>query len=229
MPIERVQKFISSAGVASRRKAEEFIKSGQVLINGKKAKLGDKVNPATDVVKVYGKIVKPAEEKIYLMVNKPKGAVVSKSDPRHRKTVFDLLPDELRGKVWNVGRLDYDTEGLLIMTNDGDLTQALAHPSFEHDKEYEVATQEAPDESQLDKLRQGVDIATGTTYPAKVKTKGGKVYIIIHEGKKRQIRRMFEAVGLTVANLKRIRINKLHLPPDLPPGHYRMVKKEDIL
>jgi pseudouridine synthase len=226
---ERVQKFISSAGAASRRKAEEFIKSGQVLINGKKAKLGDKVDPQKDVVKVYGKVIKPAADKIYLMVNKPKGVVVSKSDPRHRKTVFDLLPEDLRGKVWNVGRLDYDTEGLLVMTNDGGLTQQLAHPSFEHDKEYEVATQEVPDESQLDKLRTGVDIATGTTYPAKVKTKGGKVYIIIHEGKKRQIRRMFDGVGLTVSNLKRIRINKLHLPADLAPGQYRKIKKEDIL
>ena len=226
---ERVQKFISSAGRASRRQAEEFIKSGQVFINGRKAKLGDKVDPAVDVVKVYGKIIKPSGEKIYIALNKPKGVVVSKSDPRHRKTVFDILPEDLKTKVWNVGRLDYDTEGLLILTNDGDLTQALAHPSFEHDKEYEVATQEAATESQLEKLRTGVDIATGTTYPAKVKTKGGKVYITIHEGKKRQIRRMFEAVGLTVKNLKRIRINNLHLPPDLPAGKYKMVKKEDII
>src|ERR1700690_772666 len=109
--LERVQKYLSSAGVASRRKAEEFIKSGQVLINGKKAKLGDKVDPAVDVVKVYGKLIKPAQEKIYIALNKPKGVVVSKSDPKHRKTVFDLLPDDLRGKVWNIGRLDYDTEG----------------------------------------------------------------------------------------------------------------------
>jgi 23S rRNA pseudouridine2605 synthase len=246
---ERVQKFISSAGIASRRKAEEFIKSGQVFINGRKAKLGDKVDPASDIVKVYGKIVKPASDKIYLMVNKPKGVVVSKTDPKHRKTVFDLLPDEIRGKVWNVGRLDFDTEGLLIMTNDGELTQALAHPSFEHDKEYEVATQEMADDNQLDQLRAGVDIATGTTYPAKVKLMhhksssphpnpspkgsgqyaGPMVRIILHEGKKRQIRRMFDAVGLTVSNLKRIRINKLRLPADLPPGQYRIIKKEDIL
>ncbi|MDR3642264.1 MAG: pseudouridine synthase [Candidatus Doudnabacteria bacterium] len=227
--MERVQKFISSAGAASRRKAEEFIKSGQVFINGKRAKLGDKVDPAADVVKVYGKIIKPAGEKIYVALNKPKGVVVSKKDPRHRKTVFDLLPEELKTKVWNVGRLDYDTEGLLIMTNDGDLTQALAHPSFEHDKEYEVTTNEAATESQLEKLRTGVEIATGTTYPAKVKTKGGKIYITIHEGKKRQIRRMFEAVGLSVQNLKRIRINNLILPPDLAVGHYKMVAKSDIL
>jgi 23S rRNA pseudouridine2605 synthase len=226
---ERVQKFISSAGAASRRQAETFIKSGQVFINGRKAKLGDKVDPEVDVVKVYGKIVKPAQEKIYIALNKPKGVVVSKSDPNGRKTVFDLLPEELRSKVWNVGRLDFDTEGLIILTNDGDLTQALAHPSFEHDKEYEVVTQELADESQLEKLRTGVEIATGTTYPAQVKTRDGKIRIIIHEGKKRQIRRMFDAVGLTVKNLKRIRINKLLLPTGLPLGEYKMVKKEDIL
>ena len=227
--MERVQKFISAAGAASRRQAEGFIKSGQVFINGKKAKLGDKVDPAVDVVKVYGKIIKPADEKIYVMMNKPKGVVVSKSDPKHRKTVFDLLPEDLKKKVWNVGRLDFDTEGLLILTNDGDLTQALAHPSNEHEKEYEVTTQEEPDDNQLEQLRSGVEIATGLTYPAQVKTRDGKVRITIHEGKKRQIRRMFDAVGLTVSNLKRIRINKLFLPASLPLGAHALVKKEDIL
>ncbi len=226
---ERVQKFISSAGAASRRQAEQFIKSGQVTINGKKAKLGDKVNPETDIVKVYGKLIKASEQKLYILLNKPKGVVVSKNDPRHRKTVFDLLPEDIRGKVWNVGRLDFDTEGLLILTTDGDLTQKLAHPSYEHDKEYEVTTQELPTESQLEHLRTGVEIATGTTYPAQVKMRSGLVRIIIHEGKKRQIRRMFSTVGLTVSNLKRIRINNLLLPASLPPGTYKMIKKEDIL
>lgn len=227
--MERVQKFISQAGVASRRRAEEFIKSGQVLINGKKARLGDKVNPKSDVVKVYGKIVKPAQEMVYIALNKPHGYVVSKKDPQHRKTVFQLLPEDLRSKVWNVGRLDFDTEGLLIMTNDGDLTQALSHPSFEHDKEYEVATQEAPTETQLDKLRKGVEIATGLTYPADIKLRNSKVRITIHEGKKRQIRRMFDAVGLTVNNLKRIRIGKFNLPAELPAGKYLTINKSDIL
>jgi len=226
---ERVQKFLSSAGIASRRKAEEFIKSGQVLINGRKAKLGDKVDPLKDVVKVYGKVVKAAEEKIYVMLNKPKGYVVSKSDPKGKKTVFDLLPEDLKTKVWNIGRLDYDTEGLLILTNDGELTQELAHPKFEHEKEYEAATQEEPTESQLEKLRTGVEISTGTTYPAQVKQRDGKVRITIHEGKKRQVRRMFSAVGLTLTNLKRIRVNKLALPKDLPLGAHKLVKKEDIL
>ncbi len=227
--LERVQKYLSSAGVASRRKAEEFIQSGQVFINGKKAKLGDKVNPEKDVVKVYGKIVKPQAEKIYIGLNKPHNYVVSKKDPRHRKTVFDLLPEDLRTKVWNVGRLDYGTEGLLIMTNDGDLTQALAHPKYEHEKEYEITTSEQPTETQLEQLREGVEIATGLTYPAKIKAKNGKIYMTIHEGKKRQVRRMMDVVGLDVRNLKRIRVNNLKLPADLAPGQYVMVKKEEIL
>ena len=227
---ERVQKFISGAGVASRRKAEEFIKSGQVFINGKKAKLGDKVDPESDVVKVYGKIVKPAAaDKIYLVMNKPKGYVVSKKDPGHRKTVFDLLPADLKTKLWNVGRLDYNTEGLILFTNDGELTQELAHPSFEHEKEYEVTINQSPQEGQLENLRQGVEIATGPTSPAKVKQKGDKVFITIHEGKKRQVRRMFEAVGLPVKNLKRIRLNKLLLPPSLPLGGHKLVARDDII
>lgn len=226
---ERVQKFLSEAGVASRRKAEEFIKSGQVFINGHKAKLGDKMDADKDVVKVYGKIIKPAQKKIYIALNKPRGVVVSKSDPQHRKTVFDLLPENIRSKVWNVGRLDFDTEGLIILTNDGSLTQELSHPKYEHQKEYEVSVQEEVLDSQLEKLREGVEIATGTTYPAKVKTRNNKIYITIHEGKKRQVRRMFDAVGLTVTNLKRVRINKLELPKTLAAGQYTEIKKSDIL
>ncbi len=227
--MEIVQKFISQSGTASRRKAEEFIKSGQVLINGKKAKLGDKVDAKKDVVKVYGKIVKPPETKLYIILNKPKGCVVSKTDPKGKKTVFSLLPDEINTKVWNIGRLDYDTEGLLILTNDGELTQELAHPKFEHEKEYEVQTQEIPNDSQLEELRQGVEIATGLTHPAKIKTKSGKVLITIHEGKKRQVRRMFSAVGLTVVNLKRIRIGKLLLPANLPVGQFKLITREAII
>lgn len=225
---ERVQKYLSEQGVASRRKAEEFIKSGQVLINGKKAKLGDKVNPETDIVKVYGKIIKPEAQKIYIALNKPKGYVVSKRDPQGRKTVFSLLDEDVRTKVWNVGRLDYDTEGLLVLTNDGDLTQKLAHPKYEHDKEYEVSTDLTATKEQLQQLREGVEIATGLTYPAIIKARGNKVNITIHEGKKRQVRRMFQAVGLAVTNLKRIRINKLELK-SIPLGGYVTINKDDIL
>ena len=224
----RLQKYLSENGIASRRKAEEFIISGQVSINGRRAKLGDKVNPETDKVTVYGKTVQPTETKIYLALNKPKEYVVSKSDPQHRRTIFKLLPKELQTKVWNVGRLDYHTEGLLILTNDGELTQQLAHPSFEHEKEYEVTVNIVPTDSQLQQLREGVDIATGTTYPAKVKAKSTSILITIHEGKKRQVRRMIEAVGLKVKNLKRTRINKLKLP-DIPAGQFVVVKKSDII
>lgn len=227
--LERVQKFLSSAGIASRRKAEEFIKSGQVFINGKQAKLGDKVDPQKDAVKVYGKIIKPADAKIYIMMNKPRGCVVSKKDPRHRKTVFDLLPADLKNKVWNVGRLDFDTEGLLILTNDGDLTQKLAHPKYEHDKEYEAITDVEPAENQLEKLRQGVEIASGLTYPAKVRARNNTVHITLHEGKKRQIKRMFNRVGLGVMRLKRIRIGKLLLPANLPAGQFKLIDKNDII
>jgi 23S rRNA pseudouridine2605 synthase len=224
----RVQKFLSEQGIASRRRAEEFVRSGQVSINGHKAKLGDKLDPEKDTVKVYGKLIKPDSTKIYIALNKPKGYVVSKRDPQHRKTVFQLLPEDIRTKVWNVGRLDYDTEGLLILTNDGELTQELSHPKYEHDKEYEVMVNEAASDSQLEKLRDGVEIATGLTYPAKLKTRGDKIFITIHEGKKRQVRRMFSAVGLEVKNLKRIRINNLKLP-DIPPGQYVTVSKKDII
>jgi pseudouridine synthase len=226
--LERVQKYLSENGVASRRKAEEFIRSGQVSINGHRAKLGDKVNPTTDEVKVYGKVIKPVAHKIYIALNKPRGYVVSKSDPQGRRTVFSLLPAELRTKVWNVGRLDYDTEGLLLMTNDGELTQELSHPKYEHDKEYEVLTDLVPTDKQLDQLRQGVELPTGMTSPAKLRTRGDKVYITIHEGKKRQIRRMFNAVGLGVKNLKRIRINKLKLPA-IPAGQYELVDRDAII
>jgi 23S rRNA pseudouridine2605 synthase len=226
---ERVQKFISSAGFASRRKAEEFIRSGQVSINGHRAKLGDKVNPETDRVTVYGKEVGAREQYRYLVMNKPAKTVVSRRDPRGRKTVFSLLPEDVRNTVWNVGRLDYETEGLLVFTNDGDLTQQLAHPSFEHDKEYEVLTAEEPTDAQLEHLRTGVDLPTGTTSPAKVKTRGGKVYITIHEGKKRQVRRMFDGAGLSVSRLKRIRMGSLHLPQNLKSGEVIEVQKSDII
>jgi 23S rRNA pseudouridine2605 synthase len=229
MPIERLQKFLSHTGVASRRKAEELIQSGQVFINDAPAQLGDKLDPEKDIVRINGKIVQASSENIYLILNKPKGTVVSKGDPWGRHTVFDLLPRSLQNKVWAIGRLDFDTEGLLILTNDGELTQELAHPKYEHEKEYEVQIKEIPTEQQLNSLRQGVKIPTGITHPALVKKQDNKILLTIHEGKKRQIRLMIKAVGLTLLNLKRIRINKLKLPHDLKIGSFREIKKENII
>ncbi len=224
----RLQKFLSEQGIASRRKAEQFILGGHVTVNGKAAKIGDKVDPKLDQIKVFGKPVKVSEEKLYIVLNKPKGYVTSKRDPLGRKTIFSLLPEALRRKVWNVGRLDFNTEGLLLLTNDGELTQELSHPSFEHEKEYQVEVNLPPTEKQISQLKEGVELPTGTTYPAKVKAKGATLLLTIHEGKKHQVRRMIEAVGLNLKSLKRIRVNKLKLPA-IPAGEYVLVDKKDIL
>jgi 23S rRNA pseudouridine2605 synthase len=229
MAEERLQKFLSNAGIASRRRAETLISAAKVTVNGKTAKLGDKVDPEVDEVKVEGKVIKPETTFYYIAVNKPKGYITSRFDPQKRKTVYTFLPKDLQSKVWNVGRLDIYTEGLILFTNDGELTQQLAHPSFEHDKEYEVVLNKQIDEKSLDKLRKGIEIGEhDMTSPAKIKNKGDKIFMTIHEGKKRQIRRMFQKVGYKVANLKRIRMNKLKLD-DLPLGKYKFVTKEDII
>jgi 23S rRNA pseudouridine2605 synthase len=228
--LQRLQKFLSTAGIASRRQAEQLILSGEVFINEQKAVLGDKVDPAQDIVKVQGQIIQAVAEKIYFILNKPKGYWVSKADPHapRQKTVFDLLPPNLRDKVWAIGRLDVDTEGLLILTNDGELTQELAHPKYEHEKEYEVITQENSSDTQLNQLRKGVNIPTGLTRPAQVILEDKKIFITIREGKKRQIRHMFKNVGLTILNLKRIRINQLYLPIDLAISQWKPINKESI-
>jgi 23S rRNA pseudouridine2605 synthase len=229
MAIERLQKFLSNAGIASRRGSEVLIEKGLVRINGNVAKLGDKVDPAKDQVTYDGKLVRPETEMFYIAVNKPKGYISSRFDPEERRSVYRLLPRELQSKVWSVGRLDFFTEGLILFTNDGELTQQLAHPKFEHDKEYEVELSKEPEESALDKLRVGVVIGENDlTQPAKIKVRNGKVYMTIHEGKKRQIRRMFDKIGYKVKNLKRIRINKLELG-DIPSGKYKFVQKEEII
>ncbi len=228
--LERLQKFLSNAGIASRRGSEVLIEQGAVKINGKIAKLGDKVNPATDEIRVDGKVIKPTQETFYIAVNKPREYISSRFDPEKRRSVYSLLPKALQSKVWSVGRLDFYTEGLMLFTNDGDLTQHLAHPSFEHDKEYEVWLNAEPLESELDYLRDGIEIGNrDMTEPAKVTLKtGGVVFITIHEGKKRQIRRMFEKIGYKVKKLKRVRINKLKLG-DLPLGKMRYVQKSDVV
>ena len=229
MPIERLQKFLSNAGVASRRRAETLIEAGKVTINGKTAKLGDKVDATIDVVKYNSNVIKPENQLFYIAVNKPQGYISSRFDPDKRRSVYGLIPRELQAKVWSVGRLDFFTEGLILFTNDGELTQMLAHPKFEHDKEYEIQTSKEFTEAQLGALRNGVEIGEHQmTEPAKIRVRGDRIFMTIHEGKKRQIRRMFDKVGLKVKNLKRIRINKLELA-DLAPGTFKFVNKEDII
>ncbi len=229
MATERLQKFLSNAGIASRRGSEVLIEKGAIKVNGKVAKIGDKVDPETDEVTYNGNKVKPTAEMYYIAAYKPKGYISSRFDPDKRRSVYELIPKDLQSKVWTVGRLDFFTEGLILFTNDGELTQQLAHPKFEHDKEYEVMLNHDIDSKSLEQLREGVEIGDrDMTQPAKITKKGDKIYMTIHEGKKRQIRRMFEKVGYKVKNLKRIRINKLELG-DLPLGKIKYVHKEDII
>lgn len=227
---ERLQKILSVTGISSRRRAEDLIREGKVTVNGETVKVGDKADLSVDEVKVNGKILKPSEY-VYIMLNKPREYISSRRDIRHRRSVYDLLPKELRSKVWNVGRLDYYTEGLMLFTNDGALTQALTHPKFEHEKEYKVELNvpaEQADFSKLEKLRKGMMRGESVYQPAEIKRHGGYFYVTLKEGQKHQVRRMIEATGYKVKSLKRVRMGKLELG-DLPLGKKAFVQKEDIV
>ncbi|OGE88979.1 MAG: hypothetical protein A3J07_04745 [Candidatus Doudnabacteria bacterium RIFCSPLOWO2_02_FULL_49_13] len=226
---ERLQKYISQAGIASRRHAEELILAGKVKVNGRVVKiLGTKVDSAKDKVEVDGKKI-GQQKLIYLVLNKPKRYMTTRNDPRARRTVFDLLPAELKNVVWPVGRLDFDTEGLLVFTNDGELTQAMTHPSMEHEKEYEVILDKELSRGRIEKIETGMMIDGKMTAPAKIKTAGTTVHIVIHEGMNRQVRKMFGELGFSVRNLKRIRIGKLKLGNDLPVGKFIFLDKSQIV
>lgn len=226
--IERLQKYISQAGIASRRHAEELILAGLVKVNGQVVrKMGVKVDPDKDEVVVAGKKIKP-QGFIYLAFNKPKKFMTTRHDPQKRRTVFELLPLELKSKVWPIGRLDFNTEGLLIFTNDGDLTQKLTHPSAEHEKEYQVELDKELTEGKMEKIETGVFLDNKKTAPAKIRGEGKVFYLTIHEGWKRQIRKMFNVLGYSVRNLKRIRVAKLKLG-NLPIGEYKMISRKDII
>lgn len=225
---ERLQKFISQAGIASRRHAEELILQGKVSINGHVVReLGTKVDPQKDRIEVSGKSIK-LQKLVYLLLNKPKRYITTRHDPQKRKTIYDLLPADLKIKVWPVGRLDFNTEGLLILTNDGELTQTLTHPSAEHDKEYMVELDKEISEGKFEKIKSGVYLDGKLTSPAKARVDGKTVYITIHEGWNRQVRRMFSVLGYTVRNLRRIRIGKLKLG-NLPVGEYKVITKQEVL
>ncbi|MBX4188005.1 MAG: rRNA pseudouridine synthase [Candidatus Doudnabacteria bacterium] len=226
--LERLQKFMSSAGVASRRHAEKMILAGLVRVNGKVVKeLGTKVDPDKDKVTVDGKKVEPPKNLIYLAMNKPKRYMTTRDDPRKRKTVFEFLPPELRNVVWPIGRLDFNTEGLLLFTNDGDLTQKLTHPSFEHEKEYEVQLDKELSAGRIEKIQTGMIIDGKKTAPAKLKIAGTTVYLTIHEGMNRQVRKMFGELGYSVRNLKRTRIGQLKIG-DLASGKTRSFNPQEV-
>lgn len=227
----RLQKFLAEAGVASRRKSEEIILQGRVDINGSIiTELGSKVKDG-DIVKVDGKIIKQEEKKVYVLLNKPVGYITTARDQFSRKTVLDLI-DGVKERIYPVGRLDYDTSGLLLLSNDGDLAYKLTHPGREIDKVYQVKIKGILDDRAIQAFKHGIRIDDYVTSPANVRTiehteKDSIIEVTIHEGKNRQVRRMCEEVGYTVLKLKRIAIGPLKLD-GIEEGSWRYLTTEEI-
>ncbi len=227
----RINKFLANSGVASRRACDELIKDGVVKINGKICSCGDDVDISKDSVTVNGKLVNVVKKYEYYIMNKPKGYVCTVKDDKGRKTVMDLLPQKMK-RLFPVGRLDYDTEGLLILTNDGDLTFKLTHPKNEVPKTYLVKTEKPVSDEDLAKLRSGVIIDGIKTKKCNVRLietlkSGSKLHVTITEGRNRQVRKMFEAVNNNVDFLKRIKIGDLTLS-GLNRGEVRQLSAREV-
>src|SRR5664279_4633869 len=229
---ERLQKLISQAGISSRRAAEEMILAGRVTVNDVVVtELGSKADPAIDRITVDGKPVRPVTSHLYILLNKPAGYMTTLDDPEGRQLVTDLLP-EIKDRVYPVGRLDYNTEGLLLLTNDGDWANHLMHPRHEVEKEYHVRVRGKVHKSQLDQWAGGVDIDERKTASATVRMiKEGEqndwFSITIHEGRNRQVRRMCEAVSLSVVRLRRVRYGMLTMGT-LKPGEFRFLTEAEV-
>ena len=231
--MERLQKVIAYAGVASRRKAEQLITEGKVKVNGKVVReLGTKVS-SSDTIEVEG-VKLEKENKVYFLLYKPKGYISAVTDDKGRKTVVDIFKRHVPERIFPVGRLDYDTTGLLLLTNDGEFSYQLTHPKFKIDKTYVARVKGVPTIEGLKKLQRGIKLEDGKTAPAKVSMtsfdeKAGKAIceITIHEGRNRQVRRMFEAIGTPVVKLKREKFAFLTLG-NLNPGEYRELTKQEV-
>ncbi len=230
--MERLQKYMARHGIASRRKCEELIGTGAVKVNGKVITApGTTVNPERDKVSVNGKLLRQPPEMIYIMLNKPRGYISSINDPRGRKTIMDLLKN-VEERVYPVGRLDYDSEGLLLLTNDGELTMALTHPARKVNKTYRVRVKGMPPSASLVKMSSGLMLEDGPTAPAEVEyvdslNGNALLEISIHEGRNRQVRRMCEVIGHPALRLKRVSIGELKLG-DLKPGQFRHLTRQEI-
>lgn len=227
----RLQKMLADCGVASRRRAEAMIESGRVAVNGVRASIGDKVDIKKDRVTVDGEPVRPVEEKLYIMLHKPRGYLTAMADDRGRKCVSELV-EELDARVFPVGRLDKDSEGLLLMTNDGAFANLIAHPSTHVPKVYRVTVRPGVTEAQLTRLSVGVEIDGRMTAPATIRVleqQPGRVVLefVLHEGRNRQIRNMCEAVGLEVARLKRTAVGAVKLGM-LPQGRFRELTPDEV-
>jgi 23S rRNA pseudouridine2605 synthase len=230
--LERLQKILSAAGIASRRAAEEIITAGRVAVNGKVVtELGSRADPAQDRIAVDGKEIRSEGVRSYIVLNKPVGYVTTLKDPQGRPVVTDLLKG-VKERVYPVGRLDYNTEGVLLLTNDGELANRLAHPRHEVEKEYMVRVRGGVAPEQLELLSAGVDLEDGRSAPAVVKLARESenntwISITIHEGRYRQVRRMCEAIGLSVVRLKRTRYGILETG-EMKPGEFRFLSTQEV-
>ena len=228
---ERLQKILSRAGFGSRRTCEELIAKGRVTVNGQIATLGMKADPQIDKITVNEKLIELGEELVYIAVNKPRNVISAASPQDNRKTVRDLV--DVPGHLYPVGRLDVDSEGLILLTNDGELTNRLTHPKYEHEKEYKVLVARQPDERQLSAWRNGIVLEDGyRTQPAQVWKagvygKGAWLKVILKEGRKRQIREMGKLTGLPVVRIRRMRIGSLWLGK-LKPGQWRYLTPDEV-
>jgi 23S rRNA pseudouridine2605 synthase len=234
----RLQKILSAAGVASRRAAETLIQEGRVTVNGETVTvLGTKADLERDDIRVDGRRIKPIRRNRYILLNKPRGYITSRSDPEHRPTVVDLLEEGgVRDYIYPVGRLDYDSEGLLLLTTDGDLAARLTHPRHEVAREYEVRVRGVPDRHALDRLARGVVVESRRTAPAHarlrrvIESSAGQqavVSLVIHEGRNRQVRNMCDAIGHPVVRLRRVRIGPIS-DERLKPGEFRELSAKEI-
>ncbi|CAG7611936.1 Ribosomal large subunit pseudouridine synthase B [Paenibacillus solanacearum] len=231
--MERLQKVLAEAGIASRRKCEELITAGRVEVNDRVVTvLGVKVDPAQDSIKVDGRPIK-RESKVYVLFNKPKGVITSAQDPEGRKTVTDFFKN-LKERIYPIGRLDYDTEGLLLLTNDGEFAHLLTHPKHHVPRTYLATVKGVPHGTALDKLRTGIKLEDGMTAPAEVEyhdidpqTNETVVKITIFEGRNRQVRRMFDAIHHPVIKLKRVQFGPLQLS-GVPRGKYRHLTPQEV-
>jgi 23S rRNA pseudouridine2605 synthase len=231
MKAERLQKVLARSGYGSRRSCEELIQAGRVTINGRRADIGTLVNPEVDEIYVNGDQLKPAERKVYIALNKPEGVLSSLRSQGGKPTVRDLV--KTKERIYPVGRLDVDSEGLILLTNDGELTDLLTHPRYGHEKEYRVLLNRKPEETQLDAWRKGMVLPDGSkSLPAKCWLEDDQgqapwLRVVMRQGRKRQIREIARALGLHVRKLIRVRIGGLHLG-DLQPGQYRELNQNDI-
>ncbi len=228
----RLNKFLAQAGVASRREVDKMIVEGKIKVNGRVVRtLGTKIDDEKDRVEFRGKRVEKGEEMVYLMLNKPPGYLVTLKDPFRRPTIKDLLPS-LEERIYPVGRLDYDSEGLLLLTNDGELAHRLTHPRYRVPKNYVVEVKGVPDSSKISRLEKGISIDGKKTAPARITRLSGSskktlLRIEIHEGRKREVKRMFEAVGHRVLHLKRDGFGGMRLG-NLQTGKWRFLTQKEV-